>query len=308
MLDEHNYLCYSVSMEIRELKYFLAVAREQNLSRAAEAAFTTQPNITRQMQKLEKEIGQPLFVRGRKITLTETGQLLYRRAEEIVELLDRTHAELSAPTTDITGEVYIGGGESYANSVIAGATKAVRTDYPNIRFHFFSGDTIEVAERLDKGLIDFGIMIEPADLSKYEYVRLPLTDTWGVLMRKDSPLAEREYIIPENLSDLPLILSKHSVGKSMIGEWLGQSPEQLNIAATYNLIFNASLLVEAGIGYAIGLDGLINTSGGNLCFRPLYPKFETHIDLAWKRYRTFSKPAQIFLQYFKTELLKKATK
>ena len=289
-------------MEIRELKYFLAVAREQNLSRAAEAVFTTQPNLTRQMQKLEKEIGQPLFVRGRKITLTEAGRLLYRRAEEIIELTDRTHSELSMPSADVFGDVYLGGGESYANSVIAQTAKAVRADYPNIRFHLFSGDTMEVAERLDKGLIDFGIMIEPADLSKYEYARLPLTDTWGVLMRRDCPLAEKQFITPEDLRGLPLIRSKHSIANSLIDEWFGKSSAQLNIVATYNLIYNASLLVEAGIGYAVGLDGLINTSNSNLRFRPLYPKLETHLDLAWKRYQTFSKPAQIFLQYFKKEL------
>ena len=290
-------------MEIRELRYFLAVARERNLSKAAEVALTTQPNLTRQMQKLEREIGGPLFTRGRQITLTETGQILYRRAEEIVELMDRTHSELSMPTTDIYGDVYIGGGESHANSVIANAAKAVQTDYPNIRFHFFSGDTIEVSERLDKGLIDFGIMVEPADLSKYEYLRIPLTDTWGVLMRKDSPLAEKKAITAEDLYAQPLILSKHSVGKNLIDEWFGKSSEQLNIVATYNLIYNASLLVEAGIGYAVGLDGLINTSDSNLCFRPLYPKLETNLDLAWKKYQTFSKPAQIFLQYLKQILV-----
>ena len=303
MIDRHTYSCYNRHMEIRELRYFLAVARERNLSKAAEVALTTQPNLTRQMQKLEREIGGPLFTRGRQITLTETGQLLYRRAEEIVELMDRTHSELSMPTTDIYGDIYIGGGESHANSVIANAANAVQTDYPNIRFHFFSGDTIEVAERLDKGLIDFGIMVEPADLTKYEYLRIPLTDTWGVLMRKDSPLAEKEVISAEDLYAQPLILSKHSVGKNLIDEWFGKSSEQLNIVATYNLIYNASLLVEAGIGYAVGLDGLINTSGSNLCFRPLYPKLETNLDLAWKKYQTFSKPAQIFLKYFEKEIL-----
>lgn len=303
MLDKHGFPRYNRSMEIRELKYFLAVAREQNFSRAAEAVFTTQPNLTRQMQKLEKEIGQPLFVRGRKITLTEAGRLLYRRAEEIVELMDRTHNELSVPAADVFGDVYLGGGESYANRVIARTAKAVQTDYPNVRFHLFSGDTMEVAERLDKGLIDFGIMIEPADLSKYEYARFPLTDIWGVLMRADSPLAEKEFITPEDLRGLPLIRSKHSIANNVIDKWFGKSSAPQNIVATYNLIYNASLLVEAGIGYAVGLDGLINTSGSNLCFRPLYPKLETHLALAWKRYQTFSKPAQIFLQYFERELL-----
>lgn len=286
-------------MEIRELKYFLAVAREKNLSHAAEILFTTQPNLTRQMQKLEKELGRPLFVRGRKITLTEAGQLLYRRAEEIIELMDRTHSELSTPASDVEGDVYIGGGESYANHSIAQVAKIVRDRFPKIRFHLFSGDTFEIAERLDKGLIDFGIMIEPVDLSKYEYLRLPITDTWGVLMRKDNPLAKNENLQADDLRTLPLILSKHSMGHSLIDKWYGASIERLNVVATYNLIYNASLLVEEGLGCAITLNSLINTTGNsNLCFRPLFPKLETRLFLTWKKHQILSKPAQAFLQNY----------
>lgn len=285
-------------MELRELKYFLAVAREQSISKAASSLFVTQPNLSRQMQNLEKEVGQRLFIRGtRKITLTEAGRFLYKRAEEIIELYNKTETELNKPITDIRGDIYIGGCESYVMGLIAKAAHEVQKDYPNVKFHLFSGDMVAVSEKLDKGLIDFGIFIEPADLSKYDYLRLPLTDTWGVLMRKDSPLAGKKYITPEDLRDEPLIRSKHSLGKSIISDWFKKSADELNIVATYNLLYNASILVEEGIGYAVGLDKIINTSGdSNLCFVPFYPKLESRLDIAWKKYQVFTKGAEIFLK------------
>ncbi len=285
-------------MELRELKYFLAVAREQSISKAADALFVTQPNLSRQMQKLEKEIGQQLFIRGaKKITLTETGQILRKRAEEIIELYNKTESELNAPITDINGDIYIGGGESYALQSIAKAIHNVQDEFPNVKFHLFSGDSAIISERLDKGLIDFGIFIEPFDLSKYEHLRLPLYDTWGVLMRKDSPLAEKEQITPEDLWDKPLIRSRQSLGKNKISDWFLKSTEALNIVATGNLLYNMSLLVEEGVGYAVTLDKIINTTGSsNLCFRPLYPKLVSHLDIAWKKYQIFPKCAEIFLK------------
>ena len=285
-------------MELRELKYFLAVTREQSISKAAEALLTTQPNLSRQMQNLEKEIGQQLFIRGtKKITLTEAGQLLRKRAEEIIELYNQTEVELHTPIADISGDIYIGGGESYVMGLIAKAARSVQSDYPNVKFHLFSGDSGTVSERLDKGLIDFGIFIEPFDVSKYDYIRLPLYDTWGILMRKDSPLAEKEFITPEDLWDKPIIRSEQSLGKNIVTDWFRKSFDELNVVATYNLLYNASLLVEQGLGYAVSLDKLINTSGnGNLCFRPLYPELISHLDIAWKKYQVFPKCAEIFLK------------
>ena len=285
-------------MELRQLKYFLAVTREQSISKAAEALYTTQPNLSRQMQKLEKEIGQQLFIRGtKKITLTETGQLLRKRAEEIIELYNQTEAELDKPFSEVKGDVYIGGGESYAMGLIAQAIRLVQSDYPNVKFHLFSGDSATISERLDKGLINFGIFIEPFDLSRYDHLRLPLYDTWGVLMRKDSPLAAKERITPEDLWDKPLIRSRQSVGKNKISEWFIKTSDELNIVATGNLLYNMSLLVEQGVGYAVSLDKIINTSGNsNLCFRPLYPELISHLDIAWKKYQVFPKHIQIFLQ------------
>lgn len=285
-------------MELRELKYFLAVAREQSITKAAEALFITQPNLSRQMQNLEKEIGKQLFIRGTKrITLTEAGQLLRKRAEEIIELYNQTEAELSTPATGISGDIYIGGGESYVMGIIAKAARAVQRDYPNVKFHLFSGDSGTVSERLDKGLIDFGIFIEPFDLSKYDHLRLPQYDTWGVIMRKDSPLAEKDFITPEDLWDKPIIRSRQSIGKNKISEWFKKSSEELNIVATGNLLYNMSLLVEEGLGYAVTLDKIINTTGdSDLCFRPLYPELISHLDIAWKKYQVFPKCAEIFLK------------
>lgn len=285
-------------MELRELRYFLAVAREESISKAAETLYVTQPNLSRQMQNLENELGQQLFIRGnRKITLTEAGRLLRKRAEEIIDLYTKTETELHAPMTDVGGDIYIGGGESYAMQLIAKAAHAVQSEYPGVKFHLFSGDSATISERLDKGLIDFGIFIEPFDLSTYEHLRLPLYDTWGVLMRKDSPLAEKDTITPEDLWDKPLIRSRQSVGKNMISDWFRKSSDELNIVATGNLIYNMSKLVEEGLGYAVTLDKLINTTGASdLCFRLLSPELISHLDIAWKKYQVFPKCAEIFLE------------
>ncbi len=285
-------------MELRELRYFLAVAREESILKAAESLYISQPNLSRQMKRLEEELGQQLFIRGsRKITLTEAGQLLKKRAEEIIELQKKTESELALPVAEIRGDVYIGGGESYVMQLVAKAAHAVRERYPAVKFHLYSGDMATIAEKLDKGLIDFGVFIEPADLTKYDYIRLPLVDTWGVLMRKDSPLAEKEYITPEDLWDAPLIRSRHSLDKSVITDWFRKRSDELNIVATYNLMYNASLFVTEGVGYAVGLEHIINTTGDSrLCFRPLYPRLVSHLDIAWKKYQVFPKCAEVFLK------------
>lgn len=291
-------------MELRELRYFLAVARDESISRAAEALFVTQPNLSRQMQSLEKEIGQQLFIRGtRKITLTEAGRLLRKRAEEIMELYEKAEAELSVPVTDVSGDIYIGGGESYAMQTIAKTARDVSKEYPNVKFHIFSGDGATVSERLDKGLIDFGVFIGMRDLSKYDRLRLPLYDTWGVLMRKDSPLAAKDRITPEDLWDKPLLLARQSLGKSIVTDWLRKNADELNVVGTGNLLYNMSLLVKEGFGYAVTLDKIINTTGDSeLCFRPLYPELISHLEIAWKKYQVFPQCAEIFLKRLRENL------
>lgn len=289
-------------MEIRELKYFLAVAQKQNISRAAESLYMTQPSLSRQMQNLEKELGKQLFVRGsKKIELTEAGYLLRKRAEEMLALYEKTQAELAAPDEG-AGEIRIGGGESFAVSLVARLAAQLRKEMPRALFRFYSADTQDVTERLEKGLIDFGILVEPAELSRYEYVRLPQKDTWGVLMRRDSPLAQKQYITPQDLRGKPLIRSQHALSNEELSAWFCDDGEQ-EVAATYNLLYNASLLVREGMGYAVGLDKIINTSGeSDLCFRPLFPKLESSLAVAWKKKQLFSPPAQRFLQMLRQEL------
>ena len=286
------------------MRYFIAVAECGSISKAAEKLFTTQPNLSRQLMKLEEETGQKLLIRGnKKSELTEAGRLLYKRATEITELVDRTHSELRSDGDEVFGTVCIGGGESYAVGLIAKAAKEVSDMFHGIKFDFFSGDTIAVTEKLEKGLIDFGILIEPSNLEKYNSLRLPLTDKWGILMRKDSPLSEKEYITKEDLNGLPLLFSVHSFKKNNVTAWFCKDLDKLNVVATYNLIYNASLMVEQGMGYAVGLKGIINTSGDStLCFRPFFPILETHLDVAWKKNGELSKASKIFLERLISDL------
>ena len=291
-------------MELKELRYFITVAECGSISKAAEKLFTTQPNLSRQLMKLEEETGQKLLIRGnKKSELTEAGRLLYKRATEITELMDRTQSELRSDGDEVFGTVCIGGGESYAVGLIAKAAKEVSDMFPGIKFDFFSGDTDAVTEKLDKGLIDFGILIEPSNLEKYNSLRLPLTDKWGILMRKDSHLSEKEYITKEDLNGLPLLFSVHSFKKNNVTAWFCKDLDKLNVVATYNLIYNASLMVEQGMGYAVGLKGIINTSGDStLCFRPFFPILETHLDVAWKKNGELSKASKIFLERLISDL------
>lgn len=289
-------------MDIRVLQYFLAVAREESITRAAESLNMTQPPLSRQLMELEAEVGKPLLIRGgKKVTLTEDGMLLRKRAEELVELMEKTKAELAGSDETISGDVYIGGGETDAVLLLAEAAGELQEKYPLIHYHIYSGDAEIVMEKLDKGLIDFGLLVGPVDVSRYEYMRLPVSDTWGVLMRKDSPLAQKEVIRAEDLWDKPLIVSHQTSINSDMMAWLKQDAGKLNIVMTYDLIFNASLFVRQGMGYAIALDKLINTTGDSeLCFRPLSPTMEAGLCIAWKRYQVFSKASQEFLSLLKS--------
>lgn len=288
-------------MELRELRYFLAVAREKNITKAADALYISQPSLSKQMQNLEKEIGSPLFVRGsRSVALTETGMLLKKRAEELLELYEKTEAELAAPAETVCGEVRIGGGESYALQTVMQAAKAVQDNYPHVTFRFFSGDADDVTEKLDRGLIDFGVMVDLPDTSQYNALRLPLADRWGVLMRRDSPLAEKESISPSDLTGQPVLASRQMLEKKgMINEWMRRIGK-MDVRATFNLVYNASIMVQEGVGYAITLEKLINTTGESaLCFRPLQPEVRTNLDLVWKKHAVFSKPSLCFLEAFR---------
>ena len=283
-------------MELRELKYFLAVASEGSISRAAEALFITQPSLSRQMQNLEREVGGALFERGnRKITLTERGKLLKKRAEEILELYEKTVNDVSAPAQDISGEVRIGGGETPAMESVIRAALKVQSEHPKVKFRFFSGDAPAVLEKLDKGLIDFGVIIDGENIEEYNSLRLPLSDSWGAIIREDCPLAQKKVITPADLAGYPLICSNQSFAKGLVARWLNAEPDDIPVAATYNLLYVASQLVGAGAGVAISIDGIINTQNSGLVFRRLEPEVRTHTDVLWKKYAIFSKPAELFL-------------
>ena len=291
-------------MDIRVLQYFLAVAREESITKAAERLRMTQPPLSRQLKDLEDELGKQLLIRGsKKVTLTEDGMLLRKRAEELVDLMEKTKTELTSSNENISGDIHIGCGETEAISFLAQAAWDLRQKYPLIHYHIYSGDAERVTERLDKGLIDFGLLVGPVDVNQYDYIRLPLKDTWGVLMRKDSPLAEKESITAEDLWDKPLIISHQTSINSEMFSWLKTDITKLNIVATYDLVYNASLFVKKGFGYVIALYKLINTTGDSaLCFRPLYPALKAGLCIIWKKYQVFSRASNAFLQQLKTEL------
>ncbi|MGI6664513.1 MAG: LysR family transcriptional regulator [Christensenellaceae bacterium] len=280
-------------MELRVLEYFLAVAREKNISAAAKALHLSQPTLSRQLRNLEESLGVTLFLRGkRQITLTEEGRILQKRAAEIVELVEKTTQEIRGGQGSVAGDLYIGGGESAAMHLIFGVIKEMQTEEEQVRIHLFSGNAEDVAEKLENGLLDFGLFIHPADTSAYDSIRLPVKDMWGVLMRKDSPLAEKEAITREDLYALPLIISGQQRVEKEISEWMGRDISALQIVGQYNLIYNASLLVKEKMGYALALGGLIAPSEENeLLFRPLMPKLEAAVEIAWKKGQVFSKPA-----------------
>lgn len=285
-------------MELRVLQYFLAVAREQSISGAAEFLHLSQPTLSRQIKDMEKELGKQLLIRGnRRITLTEEGMILCKRAEEIMELVKKTESEITLSDESIAGDIYIGAGESNSVGYIAKAANALRREYPLVHFHIESGDAQTVYEQLDKGLIDFGLLFGNIDLTKYNSISLPTKDNWGVLMPKDSELAKKDVITPNDLIKEPLIVSRQGITRGELQNWFKLPEEKLNVVATYNLLYNASLLVEEGVGYALCLDKIINTSNCNLCFKPLYPKLEVSMSIVWKKHQVFSKASNKFLDF-----------
>ena len=284
-------------MELRLLRYFLAVARENSFTRAAKYLHITQPTLSRQLMDLEEELGQKLLNRETHyITLTPEGMLLRKRAEEILAMVQKTEAEFNSIGENIAGDIYIGGGESEAMNLVADAITELHEAYPDIRYHIYTGVAGDVMERLDNGLLDFGVLLQPVDIARYDSVALPAKDKWGVLMRRDTPLARKAAVCPEDLWELPLIISHQKGDDRQLSQWMGREISELNVVATYNLVFNASLLVDEGLGYALCFDKLIHTEGTGLCFRPFSPPLEAPGYIVWKKYQVFSKAAGRFLQ------------
>ena len=290
-------------MELRVLKYFLAVAREQNITAAAESLHVTQPTLSKQLMDLETDLGCKLFERGkRKITLTEEGVFLRQRAQEIVDLAEKTEAAFVSTHETVTGDVYIGCGETQGMRGIIKIMKLMQETHPDVRFHLYSGNDEDVSERLETGLVDFGLFVGSTRLEKYDYIKLPVHDVWGLLLRKDDPLAKQEGIRPKDLENVPLLCSRQALAHNEFSGWLGKDFSKLRVRSTHNLLFNASLMVEEGLGCALAIEGLVNTADRNLTFRPFEPAVKADLVFARKKYRVLSKAAELFLQYLQKYL------
>lgn len=284
-------------MELRVLRYFIEVAREQNITAAAEKLYVTQSTLSKQLMDLEKELGKKLLVRGkRKTTLTEDGMFLFRRAQEIVDLADKTEFSLKGTNEAITGDISIGCGETEGIQIIIDAMKQLNEQHPDIRFHLYSGNDEDVSERLDNGLVDFGLFVGNTNLDKYDYLKLPINDVWGLLMRKDCPLAAASTVNPTDLTGIPLLCSRQALHSNELSGWLGYDFSRLHIISTHNLINNAAFMVKAGMGCALTIDKLVSPFDPVLTFRPLEPTMKADLKFAWKKYQIFSKAASKLLE------------
>lgn len=281
-------------MELRVLRYFLEVAREGSVTQAAERLHISQPTLSKQLKDLEGELGKKLFVRGsHDVKLTDEGMLLRKRAEDILNMADKTLEEFKSLGEFTGGDVWVGCAESDGIKHLARCYMALLERYPGLRLHLQSGNSADVTERLDRGLLDFAIIVHEVDLSKYNYLELPATDHYGVLMRKDSPLASKEAVGVDDLLDLPLICSRQGITEDY-PKVFQQKMDALRIVATFNLAYNASVLVREGVGYALTFDKLADTSEeSELTFRPLMPPLETKMYMIWKKYQVFSPAAEV---------------
>lgn len=286
-------------MEIRVLRYFLAVAQEGSVTRAARALHLTQPTLSRQIRELEEELGQTLFSRGgRELSLTREGLLLRQRAEEIVGLAEITEKEFrSLGEKTVSGDLSLGCGESKALSFVTDALKVLQDEHPLIIPHFFSGNGEIVMDRLDKGLLDFAVLMGAENTERYYSLPLPNHDTWGLLMDKDDPMAQKKAITAEDLLDIPLILSSQSLSRDELSGWLGFPMSRLHIAATYTLLFNGSLMVRSGLGYALCFDHIAPSGKDSpFAFRPFaFRPLTSPLSLVWKKHQILSAPAEAFL-------------
>ncbi len=283
-------------METRLLRYFLAVAQEKNITRAAESLHISQPSLSKQMTELEQRIGKRLFIRGkRSLALTDDGVLLYRRADEILALMQKTEEELSSGAARICGEIAIGGTPTAS---VMKAAAALRGEHPDVRFRFYSGDATDVTERLEHGSLDFAVLLEPVDSAKYDYRPLNDSARWGLLMPRNAPAAKKQVAEREDILNVPLIMHHRAGLQREIARWARTEVERLNVAADYNVVYgDPSAFVKSGLGYLLITDDhLPRQPDPALCFRPLFPALEVRNALVWKRRAVFGKAAAAFLK------------
>lgn len=288
-------------MELRVLRYFLTVAREESITKAAEILHLTQPTLSRQLMNLEEELGAQLLVRGkRSVSLTEAGMLLRQRAEEIVAISDKTERDFREQKNFVGGVISIGSVESLTSQVLAKLLKSFNSEYPQVSFNLFSGTGDEIKEKIDKGLIDVGIVIEPINIEKYDFIRLPEKERWGILTKKSSHLADKEFITSKDLVGESIINISRPIAQNEISNWFGDDYECLNILATYNLISNVASLVENDLGNAICIEGALTTRNSDLlCFRPFYPELTSKSVIVWQKHKIFNSAANRFIQFIK---------
>ena len=285
-------------MEIRVLKYFLMVSREENITKAANLLHITQPTLSRQLRQLEEEFDVKLFDRGtHNVTLTEEGMLLKRRAQEIVSLAEKTKQEFNKEKDNLTGEIAIGCGEIHGMNILSEIMNSFREEYPLVTYEIYSGNADIIKEKIENGTLDMGLLIEPVDISKYEFVRIPIKEEFGLFVRKDSPLTSKEYITPEDLLNLPIISPKRYLEQNEISSWFGDYAEEINIISTYNLMYNATIMVEKNLGVLIGIK--LDVKYKDLSFIPLKPKIELGSVLAWKKSQRFSPVIKEFIEHTK---------
>lgn len=288
-------------MELRVINYYLTVAREGSITRAAEVLHVSQPNLSRQLKQLEDELGVALFIRGNKrITLTTEGILFQQRANEIVSLVSKTAHEFAQQKDSVGGTVSIGCVETNASRMLAETLQEFSSRYPLVRYDLYSADGDDIREKLDKGIIDIGILLEPIETAKYNFIRLPALEKWGIIMRRDDPLAQRESVGIQEVSKLPLIPPRRMIVRNELSSWFGIPEEELQIFATHNLLTNAALLVEEKLGYAICVEGAHEIRGSrNTCFVPFTPALTTGHVFAWKKSQIFNAATELLIQYIR---------
>ena len=288
-------------MEIRVLRYFLTVVREQSITKAADVLHITQPTLSRQLAQMEDEIGVKLFERGsRRITLTNEGLLLRRRAEEILQLVDKTEKELIEQDEQIEGKITLGCGEIGSIQLLPDIFESFHEKYPLVTFDIYTATADHVKEQMDRGLVDIGLLLEPIDIEKYDFIRLDMKERWIVVMRPDCPLAEKEYVTAKDLSELPLIMPRRLKVQSELASWFGDDYDGLNVLFTSNLNTNAAVMVSRGLGYSIVIEGMMPFwDQSKITYRPLYPSLTATSVLAWKRGQPFSLATTKFIEHMK---------
>lgn len=284
-------------MELRVLNYFLTVAREENITKAAKLLHVTQPTISRQLMQLEEELGVSLFIRSNhNIALTEDGMILKRRAQEILSLADKTKQDFLQKDDLLSGNIAIGSGEFQSTRILSDILFSFHQKYPQVQYSIYSGNADNIKERIERGLLDVGLMTEPVDMRKYNFVSMPVKECWGAWVREDSEMAKKESIRPQDLLHVPLITTVSELHRSLIGQWFGEYNNKMNIIATGNLLYNQTVLAQSGIGIVIGIK--LNCSYDGLRFIPLSPKLENHTALVWKKEQSFVPATSAFIKHF----------